>query len=202
MKAISIFRYILVGALALPMHAIAQTPAVPSAPATSVPDASTNGAAGADTQGMKDKIFIHHVIVSGYNLIQYGQLAADTSTTPSIKKFGLRIVADHTELNDALKPVAEKMGVKIPYKLSKGELEQFEKLKALTGDAFDNQFVTMMVQTHRKDLDAYRTAAGDSNDEDVRKVADKGEAILYKNTKIILGIAAGRGISTVPEAAK
>src|ERR1700679_1502111 len=73
----------------------ASAPAVASANASPfATDLSASGAGGADTQLMRDKMFVRKATDGLYAEQQFGQLAAQKASNADVKKFGERIVKD------------------------------------------------------------------------------------------------------------
>ncbi len=75
-----------------------------SAMAGEMQDSAPNS--GVSGQMMKDKIFLRKAAEGGLAEIQLGQLAAQKGSSQDVRDFGAQMVKDHTDLNDALKPIA------------------------------------------------------------------------------------------------
>ena len=75
-------------------------------PAASTPDS------GATPVKSPDKMFLHKASEGGYAEVQLGQLAVQKGNSDEVKKFGQKMVDDHTALNEQMKPFAEAMGLK------------------------------------------------------------------------------------------
>jgi len=61
-----------------------------------------------------DATFIKHAADVNMAEIQLGKIAQDNSQDQAVKDFGARMVKDHSNAEDQLKPIAEKMNVEIP----------------------------------------------------------------------------------------
>lgn len=61
-----------------------------------------------------DTTFVKEAARGGLAEVELGQLAEQKGATEGVKKFGLRMVADHTKADDQLKQVAEKEHIDLP----------------------------------------------------------------------------------------
>ena len=95
----------------------------------------------AQTPSASDKMFLHKASEGGYAEVQLGQLAAQKASSDDVKKFGQKMVDDHTALNDQMKPFAEAAGLQPPTKLSSKDQAEYDKLNGLSGDAFDKEYL-------------------------------------------------------------
>jgi putative membrane protein len=180
----------------------AQNPQNPSAPAVAsanaspfATDLSASGAGGADTQLMRDKMFVRRATDGLYSEQQFGQLAAQKASNEDVKKFGERMVKDHPMLDTGLQPAQDKMGIHTPTKLNKGAQAEYDKLNALSGADFDKEFLTVMVKDHVKQLDEFKAEEESTNDPGLKDVASKGERVVYYHLRYANKLAAANGVT-------
>src|ERR1700761_3553058 len=116
-------------------------------------------AAGPNAGPSMDKEFVKKAIEGNMAEVQMGQLALEKSSDDQVKQFAQRMVDDHTKMLDQMKPVAEQMGVKIPGGPSKGQMKSMDKMKGLSGEAFDQAYIKEMVKDHKKDSSEFKQEA-------------------------------------------
>jgi putative membrane protein len=150
-------------------------------------------APGNSTQ-VQDKMFLHEAAEGGMAEIQFGQLAAQKGGSDAVKQFGQKMVDDHTKLNDQLKPIAASMGVAEPKHLSKADQAEYNKLNGLSGDAFDNEYITNMVKDHRKDLHEFRSEQSVTTNPDLKMAVAQAEQVISQHLSMIESIAQQKGI--------
>lgn len=138
---------------------------------------------------MQDKAFVHEALQGGMAEVQLGQLAAQKGSSPDVKQFGQKMVDDHTKLGDQMKQVADQMGVKPPKDISKKDKELLVKLNGLSGQQFDNTYITAMVKDHKKDLDAFKSEAQQGQTPAVQQAAQQGGPIIAQHLQMIQQIA-------------
>jgi len=103
--------------------------------------------------------------------VQLGQIAAQKATADDVKKFGQRMVDDHSKAHDQLKQIATSKGVKLPTEVDSSTRREMDKLSKLQGAAFDREYMKHMVPDHRKDIREFKSEARKAKDNDVKQFA-------------------------------
>jgi putative membrane protein len=160
---------------------------------TSVQDSNTGG----DTiQNMRDKTFVRKASEGGLAEVQLGKLASEKGASDEVKSFGQKMVDDHTKLNEKMAPVADSMGVMAPKHLNKEDQSEYDKLSALSGDAFDKEYIAFMVKDHHADLREFRIEANNTTDASLKQVVTEGAQVIHDHMVMIDKIARSKGIAT------
>ncbi len=118
-----------------------------------------------------DKKFIEKAAVGGMAEVQFGKLAADKASSDEVKKFGQKMVDDHSKADDQLKQVATSKGVTLPTSLDKSTQREMDKLSKLSGADFDREYMKTMVSDHKKDVSEFKSEASKAKDPDVKQFA-------------------------------
>src|SRR4051794_685201 len=87
----------------------------------------TGGKAGFDQE------FVTKAASSGMAEVKIGKLAEERGTNAMVKKFGKRMVLDHTKANMELKMIAKAKGFKLPTHMLKKHAAAVEKFSKLEG---------------------------------------------------------------------
>ena len=95
--------------------------------------------------------------------INAGNLAQKNSQNADVKAFGQMLVADHAKHLTAVGDVAKSIGVSVPDMPPAAEKQEADKLKNLSGRAFDQEFIRHMVEGHQMAITAYETEAKAGN---------------------------------------
>src|SRR5215470_18540480 len=85
----------------------------------------------------KDQQFLRHAANDGLAEVQLGQMAADRATNPEVKRFGQRMVTDHTKANQELMTLAQSQNISIPKETDKQHQKTAEALAKKQGASFD-----------------------------------------------------------------
>ncbi len=166
--------------------------------ATGTPSNFASGvgvASSDDDQVAKDKMFLKHASQGGMSEVQMGQLASEKAQSPKVKAFGQKMVTDHTELNNELKPFADKMGVPPPASLSPEDQAELDKLNGLSGADFDKEYVAYMEKDHAKDLQDFRKEAASASNPQLKAAVAKGEKVIAQHKRLIDQIGASMHVS-------
>lgn len=131
-----------------------------------------------------DTEFLEKAAFGGYAEVQLGQLAAKKGTAEEIKKFGHRMIHDHTALNAELKPFIEQAGIAPPTQLDKKDQDEYDKLNALSGDNFDREYISFMVKDHHADLREFRKEESTTTDAPLKAAVAKGETVIAQHTSM------------------
>jgi len=114
----------------------------------------------------KDKKFMMNAAKGGMMEVEWGKLAAQNGQHPDVKKFGSRMVTDHSKANNELMALAKEEGVALPAAKSAGKWKS------------DKDYMTAMVKDHEKDLAEFQEEAKNGTDADLKKFADKTSKIV------------------------
>ncbi len=106
--------------------------------------------------------------------VELGRMAQEKGMSKDVKEFGAMMVADHSKANDELKTLATAKNITLPSTLGEDAQEDVNELAKLSGKEFDKKYVSMMVDDHKEDVDAFKKAAEDNSvDPDIKAFAAK-----------------------------
>jgi putative membrane protein len=117
----------------------------------------------------KDKAFMMNAAKGGMMEVEWGKLAAQNGQNADVKKFGNRMVTDHSKANNELMALAKEEGVALPATKSGGKWKS------------DKDYMDMMVKDHEKDLAEFQAEASGGTDPDLKKFADKTSKMVQKH---------------------
>src|SRR5436305_6156909 len=101
---------------------------------------------------MTDSTFVKKAARGGLAEVELGKLATEKASSEDVKKFGQRMVDDHTKANDQLKQIAGNKGVTLPTDLNSKDQALKDRLSKLDGEKFDQAYMKNMVRDHTKDV--------------------------------------------------
>jgi len=132
------------------------------------PAAAAKTAGGAKLSA-QDKAFMMEAAKGGQMEVQWGKLASQNSQNADVKKFGERMVTDHSKANNELMALAKEEGVSLPATKASGKWKS------------DKDYMDMMVKDHEKDWAAFQKQAKEGTDADLKKFADKTSKVISKH---------------------
>jgi len=149
----------------------------------------TLAALPADDKGLKDdkpltdNEFVMKVAADGMHEVELGKLAMNNAASPEVKKFGERMVADHTKANEELKTAAGKASITLPDRLPAEKTKELDTFKNLKGAEFDKAYISHMVKDHEKAVTMFTKASKDLKDPALKGFAEKTLPTLQDHLK-------------------
>ena len=152
---------------------------------------STGTATGAMTSSMDpaDNDFMMKAAQGGMAEVNMGNMASSKATNAEVKKFGDRMVTDHSKANDELKQLASTKGVSLPTDVAEEHKKAMDEMSAKNGKDFDKAYMDDMVKDHEKDVAEFEKASKEAKDADLKAWAAKtlptlkGHLQMAKETK-------------------
>jgi putative membrane protein len=170
------------------------------------PQASSSGSSqmasshSAQMASSQDKQFIMKSSEGSMAEVELGKLALQKSQNTDVKQFAQKMVDDHTMLMNNMKPYADQMGVKPPTKLNAKHQQLETRLKSLSGDKFDKEYIKAMVADHHHDLGEFMAEESKATDPGFKQTVTQGTQVIREHTQMIDEIAKKNGIPTPPMA--
>jgi putative membrane protein len=155
------------------------TPKTQSGATTTTPSSKQNGAMSSG-----DRKFVEKAAVGGMAEVELGQLAQQKASSDQVKQFGARMQQDHSKANEELKQLASSKGLQLPASLDKDHQKDKQKLEKLSGAEFDREYMKMMVDDHKDDVDAFEKTAKSGKDADVKSFAAKTLPTLQQHRQL------------------
>ena len=119
-----------------------------------------------------DKTFMMNAAKGGMMEVEWGKLAAQNGQNADVKKFGNRMVTDHSKANSDLMALAKEEGVTLPGGKSPGKWKS------------DKDYMEMMVKDHQADLTEFQKEAQSGTDPDLKAFAAKGAKMVSTHLKL------------------
>jgi putative membrane protein len=114
---------------------------------------SLNSGAFASANNDEHKL-VADIAGDGMLEVQLGKLAEKRAMNEDVQHFAKHMVTDHSKANEKLKEAAAADKIQLPSRLSTEQREKESKLSALSGSAFDQEYMQEMVAGHVKAIAA------------------------------------------------
>ena len=131
-----------------------------------------------------DRAFVMEAGPGGLAEVELGRLAAQKGQSADVKRFGQRMVADHSKANAELKKLAASKGITLPAVMNEEQKAERDKLAKLSGPEFDREYMALMVEDHDKDVAAFQEEAKDGSDPDIKSFAAKTLPTLQEHQRM------------------
>ena len=133
---------------------------------------------------MSDETFVMKAANGGMAEVDLGKLAVEKAGSDEVKKFGQRMVDDHSKANDELKTLAQNKHITLPTEIDPHEKALHDRLATLSGPSFDRAYMQAMLVDHRNDLNEFRMEAKMGKDADVKGWAAKTLPMIEEHVKL------------------
>lgn len=138
-----------------------------------------------------DSEFAIKAASGGLMEVELGKLAGQKAQNQQVKDFGAMMVSDHSKANEELKTLTASKNITIPATLSEEHQKHVDDLAKLSGAEFDKEYVKLMVDDHKEDIDLFKSASSDAKDPDVKAFASKTLPTLQKHYDAVKAIQDG-----------
>lgn len=150
--------------------------------------------AAKSTLSMGDKKFVNEAAKGGMEEVELGQLAQEKASSDDVKKFGKRMVDDHTRASSELTQLAQGKGLTLPAQLDAKERKEKERLAKLAGADFDREYMKMMVHDHEKDVSDFQKEADKGKDPALKEWAARTVVTLKDHLQMARDVAGKIGV--------
>jgi putative membrane protein len=140
----------------------------PSTPGVNSPDANNPDTL---TKQVDDKKFAKDAAMGGLYEVQLGKVAAEKGGSDGVKKFGRKMVDDHSKANDQLKEILTKESLDVPTSLDSKHQSRLDKISKLSGPAFDKAYIKDQLKDHEKDVSDFQAEAQNGHDPNIKQFA-------------------------------
>jgi putative membrane protein len=140
----------------------------------------------------EDSLFVLEAAKGGMMEVEAGNLAQQNAASQRVKDFGAMMVRDHSAANNELKSLVSGRGIMLPDSLPADMRKHMDAMKKMTGKAFDNHYVSMMLSDHKKDVSKFEKESKDAKDADIRNWAGKTLPTLKTHLDSIQAISKGK----------
>ena len=146
--------------------------------------ATTESSSSSSQLSEQEQKFVKDAASGGMAEVQMGRLAAQKGQSEAVKKFGQRLVQDHTKANQELKQIASKKGVTVSSQPASEHKSALEHLRSLQGAEFDKAFTQHAIQDHQKDIQKFQQASQQLQDPELKAFASKTLPTLQQHLQM------------------
>jgi putative membrane protein len=158
---------------------------------------ATSACALAQDPQDKDRQFISNASEGGLTEVSFGKLAAQKAQDPDVKAFAIKMVHDHSALNDKMKIVAVQLNATLAQHMSVAHDTKYSELKVLQGAEFDRAYIEVMESAHHQDLRDFQHEQSAASDPHLKQVVSEGEKVIAMHTDMVDKLARRMDIKIV-----
>jgi putative membrane protein len=132
----------------------------------------------------QDQSFLKDAAQGGLAEVAMGRIAQSRGASVTVRKFGTRMVRDHSAANKQLMRVARRLHFSLPTRVSDEQRANMQDLRSLNGSAFDRKYGEMMRQDHETDVAAFKQENSAGTNRAVRNFAGRTLPTLNKHLEM------------------
>jgi putative membrane protein len=118
-----------------------------------------------------DKDFLKAAMDSSMASIQLAQVAQQTSSNDLVKQFAAQMQTNQGKMLEDLKQAAGQLSVRVPDGPSKKAMKTAEKMKGLSGDAFDQAYLKEASKSLKQQDEAFKQEAKTTMSPELKNMA-------------------------------
>jgi putative membrane protein len=149
-----------------------------------------------DQTANADREFITKSTQGSLAEVELGKIALQKSQNPEVRQFAQKMIEDHSKMIEDMKPAASRIGSKMPTSVNAQQRQDADRLRSLSGDTFDKEYITAMVADHHKDLKEFTDEESRTTDPNLKDTVAKGKEVIRMHTEMIDDISRKNGIQT------
>lgn len=132
----------------------------------------------------QDKMFIQKAAYAGLAEVSDGNLA-ESKGSSSVKAIGMRMVTDHTKVNDQLATLSQQLGDPAPTVTDAKHQQMHAALENLSGSAFDTQYLKEQRLGHEKTIALFKTEIQDGGNAQLKTLASNTLPTLQMHLNMV-----------------
>lgn len=139
-----------------------------------------------------DRQFVIEAAQGGRAEVALGRLAQQRAGSAAVRRFGKRMVDDHSRANQELRDRSVSEGFRPPAGMGE-HTALYNRLSRLSGSGFDRVYMSEMVDDHRKDVAAFQSQARTGRNASIREFARNTLPVLREHLRMARDIARSVG---------
>lgn len=128
--------------------------------------------------------FVQEAASGGLMEVQLGEMAMQKASSDEVKEFGSRMVEDHSQANKDLMELAQVKQYTVPMTLMDQHQKIIDKLSGLSGEEFDKEYMKVMVEDHRKEIQKFENAVANADNPELKAWAEKTLTVLEEHHQL------------------
>ena len=120
-------------------------------------------------------------------------MAKNQGASAEVKKFGERMITDHTKANQDLMTAAKAANIAVPGGLPDEQTKEYDRFKNLKGAEFDKAYIKHMVEDHEKAVKLFENASKNLKDPGLKAFATKTLPTIKEHLEMAKKLGGGTG---------
>jgi putative membrane protein len=149
------------------------------------PAQAASSRAASDQPNAQDRTWVSDSAEGDLFEVAGGRLAMRRSHDPAVRRFGHRMVVDHTRLYRKTARVADALGLDVPTQPSRGQRAVLDSWRTVTGHAFICAYVPYEWEDHQLDISDAQDEVADGQADAAVSDARSGLPVLHEHLDLV-----------------
>jgi len=138
----------------------------------------------AKAKPFSDDEFVILAGAGGMYEVALGKVAKSNAASEEVKKFGDRMITDHTKAGQDLAAAAKAANIGFPLKIFSDQQATLNQLAQIRGPDFDRVYMKKMVADHKEDVALFERASKEAKNDKIKSYASKTLPTLKEHLKM------------------
>jgi putative membrane protein len=125
--------------------------------------------------------FIVEAVQHGTAEVELGRLAEQKGSTQAVRDFGRRMVQDHSQANQELTGLAQRLGITPPTSIPPAAVVVQTRLQQASGQDFDRQYLEQQAADHTAQRAMFRFTANNAQNPELRGFAQRTLPVVERH---------------------
>ncbi|HYD79041.1 MAG TPA: DUF4142 domain-containing protein [Paucimonas sp.] len=177
------------------------TGSTPTSPGAATDTTATGGGAyvpaGKPSVSASDRNLMRELAYANISEIEAAKVAQSKSKNDEVLNFARQMIDDHTQALDQLQQLAQQKNVQLPTEPNAKHKSMIKKLEAMSGDAFDREYLAKSgVSDHSQARKLVTRAKSRAQDADLKQLATNMESHINHHLQMARELRSGKATST------
>lgn len=125
--------------------------------------------------------FLTNAASSSMLEVELAQLAQEKAQSQEVRDYAQMIANDHQQANERLMNIAQQKNINLPETMKDEHEEKMQDLREKSGSEFDEEYMSMQVDLHEKDIDKFTDMQEEVQDQEIKQWVDNTLASLRQH---------------------
>jgi predicted outer membrane protein len=123
-------------------------------------------------------------------------VAESRAENDAVEDFAERMISEHGSMYEEWEELAQKIDMETDIDLEQAQEPTVERLRNLSGTAFDQAYMAEMIRLHEQDLAAFQRMGTSARSPEVRQLATSGVSTIQEHLTLARQVGSRVGVST------
>jgi putative membrane protein len=143
-----------------------------------------------------DSVYIRQALRGNFTEVGLGRVAESRAENDAVEDFAERMISEHGAMYEKWEELAQKIDMKTAVDLEQAQEPSVERLRSLSGTAFDQAYMAEMIRLHEQDLAAFQRIGTSARSTEVRQLATSGMSTIREHLALARQVGSRVGVAT------